>query len=68
VLICTYDKLFNARNIFTRHDIQPSTIVLDDVHAGIDRIRQKFTVQVPGSLYRRIRDIFRPLCEASDPA
>lgn len=68
VLVCTYDKLFNARNIFAGRDIQPSAIVLDDVHAGIDRIRQKYTVRIPDDIYPRIRNIFRPLCETSDPA
>jgi hypothetical protein len=68
VLVCTYDKLFNARNIFAKRDIQPSTIVLDDVHAGVDRVRQKYTVRIPAEIYPRIRDIFRPLCETSDPA
>lgn len=68
VSVCTYDKLFNARNIFASRGIQPSTIVLDDVHAGVDKVRQKYTVRIPLEIYPRIREIFRPLCEATDPA
>lgn len=68
VLVCTYDRVFNAKNIFSRRNILPSTIVLDDVHAGVDRVRQKYTVRIPNSVYPRIRETFRPLCEASDPA
>ena len=68
VLICTYDRLFNARSTFNSRSIVPSTLILDDVHAGTDRIRQKYTVSVPAATYDRIRGIFRPICEASDPA
>lgn len=68
VLICTYDRLFNARSAFNSRRIVPSALILDDVHAGTDRIRQKYTVSVPGAAYDRIRGIFRPICEASDPA
>lgn len=68
VLVCTYDRLFNARSTFNSRRIVPSTLILDDVHAGTDRIRQKYTVSVPAAAYDRIRGIFRPICEASDPA
>ena len=68
VLICTYDRLFNARSTFNSRRIVPSTLILDDVHAGTDRIRQKYAVTVPASAYDKIRGIFRPICEASDPA
>lgn len=68
VLVCTYDRLFNARSTFNSRKIIPSTLILDDVHAGTDRIRQKYTVNAPTAAYDRIRSIFHPICEASDPA
>lgn len=46
VIVCTYDKLFNARTTFDRHDvgITPCAIVLDDAHAGVEEVRQAFTL------------------------
>lgn len=44
IVVCTYDKLFNGRSSFDRPDVnlRPAAIVLDDSHAGIDRIRAQF--------------------------
>lgn len=67
VLVCTYDRLFNALNTFSRNNIVPSSIVLDDVHSGVDKIRQKYTLRVPGPVYDQLRNIFRPVCESTDP-
>ena len=68
ILACTYDRLFNSRNIFTSNNFIPSTIILDDVHSGVDRVRNTYTATVPAKAYGRIRDIFQPLCETTDPA
>jgi type III restriction/modification enzyme restriction subunit/RAD3-like DEAD/DEAH box helicase len=68
VLACTYDRLFNSRNVFTRYNHVPSTIILDDVHSGVDRVRNAYTAIVPPKAYVKIRDIFGPLCDATDPA
>lgn len=68
VLVCTYDRLFNARNTFARRNLIPSCIVMDDVHSGIDKARNKYTVRIPPSVYNKVREIFQPLCEATDPA
>lgn len=49
IIICTYDKLFNALNTFNRLEIGLSTIgafVLDDVHAGIDVIKKAYILSV----------------------
>lgn len=45
ILVCTYDKLFNAKTTFHRADVQlrPCALVLDDAHAGIEEIRDAFT-------------------------
>lgn len=46
VLVCTYDKLFNAKSTFDRTDVRltPEALVLDDAHAGIEVVRQHFTL------------------------
>src|SRR6266851_114290 len=46
VIICTYDKLFNARTTFDRDDVGiiPAAIVLDDSHAGVEEVRDAFTI------------------------
>ncbi|WP_416760786.1 DEAD/DEAH box helicase [Roseateles sp. So40a] len=68
VLVCTYDRLFNARSTFETKSIRPSCFVLDDVHAGVDRVRACYTVRVPDECFENVRAMLRPLCEASDPA
>ncbi|AXV96754.1 hypothetical protein CJO81_15085 [Ralstonia solanacearum] len=68
ILVCTYDKLFTARNVFERHSWSPSAIVLDDVHSGVERVRQKYTVSIPNDIYRQIREIFEPISTQCDPA
>lgn len=68
VLACTYDRLFNSKNVFTRNNFIPSTILLDDVHSGVDRVRNAFTATVPDKVHARLRAIFEPLCEPTDPA
>ena len=46
VLVCTYEKLFNAKSTFARNDVNlvPHAIVLDDAHAGAENIRKQFTL------------------------
>lgn len=66
ILACTYDRLFNSRNVFARQNY-PSTIILDDVHSGVDRVRNAYTASVPAKVYGQIRAIFQPLCEETDP-
>ena len=49
IILCTYDKLFNALTTFDRQEVslRPHAIVLDDAHAGVEEIRDAFTLQVP---------------------
>jgi Helicase C-terminal domain/Type III restriction enzyme, res subunit len=68
VLVCTYNKLFNSKSVFESRNIQPSCIVLDDIHAGVERVKQCYTAIVPNECYSQIRTILKPLCEASDAA
>jgi hypothetical protein len=46
IIICTYKKLFNAKTTFDRSDVmlRPYAIVLDDAHAGVEEIRDCFTL------------------------
>ncbi|MCK6478587.1 MAG: DEAD/DEAH box helicase family protein [Planctomycetaceae bacterium] len=48
VIVCTYDKLFNARTTFSRQDvgIVPTALVLDDAHAGVEEVRDAFTLRI----------------------
>lgn len=68
VLVCTYDRMFNSRSVFESKKIRPSAIVLDDVHAGVDRVRGCFTSKIPTACQAELRALLMPLCESSDPA
>lgn len=68
VLACTYDRLFNANSVFENKSIRPSAIVMDDVHAGAERIRKAYTVQVPEAVFPALRALLEPLCNATDAA
>jgi replicative superfamily II helicase len=48
VIVCTYDKLFNAKTTFDRSDVmlRPTAIVLDDAHAAVEEIRESFTLRI----------------------
>ena len=58
IIVCTYDKLFNAKSTFNRSDVQlqPCAIVLDDAHAGIERIKKAYTVTLSNqnSLFEQV--------------
>lgn len=67
ILATTYDRMFNSRSVFKNKSIQPSCIVLDDVHAGVERVRGCYTALIPVACFAKIRDILHPLCEPTDP-
>ncbi|MGA2172547.1 MAG: DEAD/DEAH box helicase [Sedimentisphaerales bacterium] len=54
IIICTYDKLFNAKTTFDRSDVmlRPYAIVLDDAHAGVEEIRDCFTLRISNASVR----------------
>lgn len=62
VIVCTYDKLFNARTTFDRADVDitPAAIVLDDAHAGVEEIRDAFTLAIESG------ETFAGLCRILD--
>ena len=47
ITVCTYDKLFNAKSTFDRQDVNitPCALVLDDAHAGVEEVRDAFTLK-----------------------
>lgn len=68
VLACTYDKLFTANSVFESRSIRPSAIIMDDVHAGAERIKKSYTVELPSEVFIQLRALLWPLCEATDAA
>jgi len=67
ILVCTYDKVFNGRSVFESNDIRPAAVIMDDVHAGIDRVQQTFSVTVPDEAYDEIRALLNESCASIDP-
>lgn len=66
IIICTYDKLFNAKTTFDRPDVQlrPCAIVLDDAHAGVEEIRDAFTLHISGdSPHAELLGLMKAPCE-----
>lgn len=69
VLVCTYEKLFNAKSTFARSDVNliPRAIVLDDAHAGVENIRKQFTLTVSGDAFEALRAILAATCRKYHP-
>lgn len=68
IIVCTYEKMFNARTTFQRHDVNiiPSAIVMDDAHAGAELVRKQFTLSLQGEIYQEILDLLETACEEYD--
>ena len=69
VLVCTYEKLFNARSTFIRSDVNlmPCALVLDDAHAGAENVRKQFTLVVREQALIELLKILKPQCKAYHP-
>lgn len=70
VILCTYDKLFNAKSTFDRHDVRlrPVAFVLDDAHAGVEEVRDAFTLRVAGgALHNSMLKILGEACRTLSP-
>jgi hypothetical protein len=66
IIICTYGKLFNAKTTFDRNDVQlrPCAIVLDDAHAGVEEIRDAFTLRIySNELRTELLKLLTPACK-----
>ena len=69
IIVCTYDKMFNAKSTFNRNDVnlRPVALVMDDAHSGLEKIKDKFTLCLDGGddLFEKIMEIFKsPLEQA----
>lgn len=69
VLVCTYEKLFNAKSTFHRNDVNliPHAIVLDDAHAGTENIRKQFTLSIGGEAYEALVACLAAACSKYHP-
>lgn len=69
VLVCTYEKLFNAKSTFVRTDVNlmPCAIALDDAHAGAENIRKQFTLQIRGEALAQLIKTLSPSCKKYHP-
>lgn len=64
VIVCTYDKFFNAKSVFqkTTTGIIPEAIVLDDAHSGLELIRKQFTLILEDDIKDSIIEIVDADC------
>lgn len=69
VLVCTYEKLFNAKSTFLRSDVNliPCAIVLDDAHAGAENTRKQFTLKVRDEAFEQLKSLLAARCKAYHP-
>ena len=66
VIVCTYQKLFNAKTTFDRDDVllRPIAIVVDDAHAGIEEIRDAYTISLEkGAMHQSLLDVLDAGCK-----
>ncbi|HDR9008679.1 DEAD/DEAH box helicase [Burkholderia vietnamiensis] len=70
ILVCTYEKLFNAKSTFQRADVNivPNALVLDDAHAGVESVRSAMTLHLRGSALSDVMRILEPACKQFNPA
>lgn len=66
ILVCTYEKLFNAMTTFNRNDVQlsPHAVVLDDAHAGAELVRKQFTLRLHGEAFDALKSVLHARCSA----
>lgn len=60
ILITTVQKLFNGKNIFDKHKIEVESIVIDDAHKCIEKVKDSFTIKFPNdhSIYDQLFNLF----------
>lgn len=56
ILLCNFHKLFNAKSIFNRDNIEIGAIVIDDAHSCLDIARQNTTIEI-----NRDHEVFKRL-------
>jgi hypothetical protein len=70
VMACTYDKFFNGKSTFARHDVRliPCAIVLDDVHAGIESIKKCFGADLSADAREDLLHLLGAQLSEADPS
>lgn len=70
VIVCTYDKLFNAKSTFNRPDVmlRPCAIVLDDAHSGLEIIKRSFCLSLSSNAIKDLFSIIGTQCEQYKPS
>lgn len=68
IMVCTYEKMFNARTTFHRQDVNitPCAIVMDDAHAGAELVRKQFTLTIHGDIYKKLLALLSTNCQQYD--
>ena len=71
LLLFAHTKNYSTQKPHLTDDVElrPCAIVLDDAHAGIENIRDSFTIKIPNGSdsYNRLFSIFKQSCEAYSP-
>ncbi len=71
IVVCTYKKLFTAGTTFNRADVQlsPCALVLDDAHAGIEEVRDAFTIRLSqdNEVAQKLRTLLEPALKKAMP-
>lgn len=67
IIVCTYDKFFNGKSTFARQRITPCAIVLDDVHSGIETIRNNFSAELPTEAHTSLLKLLATALKEHDP-
>ena len=60
ILLCNFHKLFNAKSIFNRDNIEIGAIVIDDAHTCLDIARQNTTLEISNNheIFQRLIALF----------
>lgn len=60
ILVTTVQKLFNGKNIFDKQKIEVESIVIDDAHRCIEKIKDSFTIKIPytSPMYSELVNLF----------
>ena len=60
ILITTIHKLFNGKNKFDKQKVEVESIVIDDAHRCIERIKDSFTIKISSenSMYENLVELF----------
>jgi len=60
ILITTVQKLFNGKNIFDKQKIDIDSIVIDDAHKCVEKVRDMFSIKFKRNhpVYNQLKELF----------